>query len=188
MRPPPAKTRTVDIHREGLLLRDKSEIVPLWAGAMHYWRHAVEQWAPCLDAMKAMNLRVVDTYIPWGVHEVSKGHFDFGERGSEAARSAAEQESNARLDVARFIQMAGERGLYVIARPGPHINAELTFFGLPERVVWDEDCQARSPKGNPVVLPIVPVAFPVPSYASDAFHDQTALWFDAVGRVLAPLQ
>lgn len=167
--------RSVEIHSEGLLLRDKNEIVPLWAGAMHYWRHAPEQWAPCLDAMRAMGLRVVDTYVPWGVHEVTKGHYDFGE-------------SHARLDVAKFVQMAGERGLYVVARPGPHINAELTFFGLPERVVWDEDCQARSPKGNPVILPIVPVAFPVPSYASDAFHDQAALWFDAVGRVLGPLQ
>ena len=32
------------------------------------------------------------------------------------------------------------------------------------------------------------MAFPVPSYASDAFHDETALWFEAVGRVLSPLQ
>ena len=43
--PPPA--RTVDVHPHGLLLRDKDEVVPLWAGAMHYWRHAPEQWAPC---------------------------------------------------------------------------------------------------------------------------------------------
>jgi beta-galactosidase len=27
----------------------------------------------------------------------------------------------------------------------------------------------------------------VPSYASDAFHDEAALWFEAVGRVLSPL-
>jgi beta-galactosidase len=169
---PPAKV--VEVHPHGLLLADKGEVVPLWAGAMHYWRHSPEQWAPCLDAMRAMGIRVLDTYVPWGVHETAHGKFDFGER-------------YARLDVARFMRLAAERGLYVICRPGPHINAELTFFGLPERVVWDRECQARTPRDNPVVLPIVPQAFPVPSYASDAFHDETALWFEAVGRQLAPL-
>jgi beta-galactosidase len=172
--PPSSSKRTVEVHPHGLRLFDTGEVVPLWAGAMHYWRHAPEDWAPCLDAMKAMGLRVVDIYVPWGVHEIAQGTFDFGEH-------------YARLDVARFVELCGERGLYVILRPGPHINAELTFFGLPERVVWDPDCQARTPRDNPVILPIVPVAFPVPSYASDAFHDETALWFEAVGRELSPL-
>lgn len=170
--PPP--TKTVEVRPEGLYLRDTGEMIPLWAGAMHYWRHAPEDWGPCLDAMKAMGLRLVDTYVPWGVHETAQGSFDFGER-------------YARLDVARFIRLAAEKGMHVIARPGPHINAELTYFGLPERVVWDRECQARTPHDNPVILPLVPVAFPVPSYASDAFHDETALWFEACGRVLAPL-
>ena len=174
--PPP---RTVEVHPHGLAFPDrrgqKDGVLPLWAGAMHYWRHAPEQWGPCLDAMKAMGLRLVDTYIPWGVHEIEHGTFDFGERF-------------ARLDVARFLRLCEDRGLYVVARPGPHINAELTYFGLPERVVWDRDCQARTPRDNPVILPMLPSAFPVPSYASDAFHDETALWFEAVGRVLAPLQ
>ena len=174
-----ASARTVEVHPHGVAFLDRrggpDEVLPLWVGAMHYWRHAPEQWGPCLDAMKAMGLRIVDTYIPWGVHETAQGTFDFGE-------------SFARLDVARFMRLCAERGLYVVARPGPHINAELTWFGLPERVVWDRDCQARTPRDNPVILPIVPTAFPVPSYASDAFHDETALWFEAVGRVLAPLQ
>ena len=176
-RPPePGRQRekAVEVRPQGLWLRDRQELVPLWAGAMHYWRHAPEDWGPCLDAMKAMGLRLVDTYVPWGVHETAHGSFDFGER-------------YARLDVARFIRLAAEKGLHVIARPGPHINAELTYFGLPERVVWERECQARTPGDNPVILPLVPVAFPVPSYASDAFHDETALWFDAVGKVLSPL-
>ena len=172
---PRSGPRAVEVHEAGVLLRDRGEVVPLWAGAMHYWRHGPEQWAPCLDAMKAMGLRIVDTYVPWGVHELEQGRFDFGE-------------NHARLDVVRFLRLCSERGLYVIARPGPHINAELTFFGLPERVVWSRECQARTPKDNPVVLPLVPSSFPVPSYASDAFHDETAVWFEAVGRALAPLQ
>ncbi len=172
------EARTVDVHPHGLVFltgEKKGEVLPLWAGAMHYWRHAPEQWASCLDAMRAMGLRVVDTYIPWGVHETAHGAFDFGERFG-------------RLDVARFLRLCHERDLLVIARPGPHINAELTYFGLPERVVWDRECQARTPRDNPVILPIVPTAFPVPSYASDAFHDETLVWFEAVGRVVSSLQ
>ena len=91
-----------------------------------------------------------------------------------------------RLDVGGFIDRAAELGLFVIARPGPHINAELTNFGIPERVVWDPACQARSPEQNPVLLPMLPAAFPVPSYASNVFHDEVARYFRELGKVLAP--
>jgi beta-galactosidase len=178
--------RTVEVHPHGLVLRGVTDtVLPLWAGAMHYWRHAPEQWAPCLDAMKAMGLRIVDTYIPWGIHETGAQGDDSGSIGP---RSFDFGDRFARLDVARFLRLCAERNLYVVARPGPHINAELTYFGLPERVVWNRDFQARTPRDNPVILPMLPTAFPVPSYASDAFHDEAALWFEAVGRVLAPLQ
>ncbi len=170
----PSPKRTVTVHPDGLALEGKDSIVPLLCGAMHYWRHPPSAWGPSLDAMKAMGTRVVDTYVPWGVHELAPNHFDFGER-------------DPRLGVARFLRMAEERGLYVILRPGPHINAELSYFGLPERIVWEPSCQARSPKGNPVILPLVPAAFPVPSYASDAFHDEVTQWMEAVGRELSAL-
>lgn len=162
------------VHPDGLELPGEG-VVPLWVGSMHYWRHPASDWAPCLDAMRAMGLRMVDTYVPWGVHEQGKGDFDFGAR-------------DLRKDVARFVRTAGERGLHVVLRPGPQVNAELTYFGLPERIVWDRECQARTPKDNPVMLPIVPVAFPVPSYASDAFHDEVARWYDAVGEQLSALR
>ena len=151
-------------------------MLPLWAGAMHYWRHAPEQWAPCLDAMQRHG-------PPPRRHVRAVGRPRDG-RTARSTSASATRASTSRVSS----RLAHERGLYVIARPGPHINAELTYFGLPERVVWDRDCQARTPQDNPVILPMVPTAFPVPSYASDAFHDEAALWFDAVGRVLAPLQ
>ncbi len=150
-------------------------VLPLWAGAMHYWRHPASDWRAGLEAMRAMGLRLVDIYVPWGVHESAPGQYDFGER-------------NPSLDVARFLEIAHELDLRCVLRPGPHINAELTFFGLPERIVWDPQCQARTPGDNPVILPIVPVAFPVPSYASDVFMDETARWYQAVGKRLSRLR
>jgi beta-galactosidase len=163
----------VKLHPHGLDLGD-GKILPLRAGAMHYFRHDPADWAAGLDAIVSIKLGLVDVYVPWGQHEIEPGRFDFGER-------------NPRLDVARFLRMAEDRGLKVVLRPGPHINAELTYFGLPERVVWDKECQSRTPKNHPVMLPIPPVAFPVPSYASDAFHEETGRWFRAMGAILAPL-
>lgn len=173
----PKGQRSVEPVRAALSLAESEglprETLPLYAGAMHYWRHPPEEWGPGLDAIKSLGLRVVDTYVPWAAHELDDGTFDFGER-------------ERRLDVGRFLAMAHERGLYVIARPGPHINAELTFFGIPERVVWNAEAQARTPKGNPVMLPMLPLSFPVPSYASETFHEETRRWFEAVAPVLAP--
>src|SRR5258708_9040007 len=118
------------------------EVLPLWAGAMHYWRHPAHEWRAGLEAMRAMGLRLLDTYVPWGVHETGPGAFDFGTR-------------DPRLDVASFLRIAHEVGLRCVLRPGPHINAELTFFWVPERIVWNAECQARAPGGHPAVPPMV---------------------------------
>jgi beta-galactosidase len=142
---------------------------------MHYWRHPAEEWRAGLEAMRAMGLRLLDTYVPWGVHEKPNGDLDFGS-------------GDRRLDIQSFLTIAHDVGLRCVLRPGPHINAELTFFGLPERIVWTPDCQARTPGGHPVVLPMVPVAFPVPSYASASFLEETARWYQAVGRAVSHLR
>lgn len=163
------------LHPHGVRLSQSGAVVPLVCGTMHYWRLEPSSWARGLDAMRAMGMRIVDTYVPWGAHEVAPHHFDFGE-------------TRARLDVARFLKLIHERDMLAIVRPGPHINAEMTYFGLPERVVWDSACQAKTPKGNPVMLPMVPVAFPVPSYASEAFHEEVETWFEACIPILAPMR
>jgi len=119
-------------------------------------------------------MRFVDTYVPWSVHEVAPGVLELGA-------------TDPQRDVVAFLKLAHELGLYAIVRPGPHINAELTLFGIPERVVWDPACQARTPQQNPVILPMLPQAFPVPSYASEVFLDETTRYYRAIGKALAPL-
>jgi beta-galactosidase len=78
--------------------------VPLYAGSVHYWRLDPRDWRACLEATKALGARLVDLYIPWGVHETGPGQFDFGR-------------TDARRDVASFLRIAHEVGLYAIARP-----------------------------------------------------------------------
>src|SRR3984957_3282081 len=87
----------VRLHPHGLNLGD-GQVLPLWAGAMHYWRHPRGEWRAGLEAMRAMGLRVVDTYVPWAVHEKGPGEYDFGA-------------DTPRLDVAGFLELAHELGL-----------------------------------------------------------------------------
>ncbi len=158
--------------REGVLLGD--QLVPLLSGAIHYFRLEPDSWRACLEAMRDMGCTVVDVYVPWSVHEAADGTLDFGQR-------------DARLDVARFLRIAQEVGLYALVRPGPHINGELSGFGLPERVLWDRECQARSPSGEAVILPMPPQAFPVPSYASRKLLHEACAWLHSAAAVLGPL-
>ncbi|MBW2532276.1 MAG: beta-galactosidase [Deltaproteobacteria bacterium] len=155
-------------------LRLGADLLPLYAGAVHYWRLSPEDWHPCLKAVRDLGLGLVDLYVPWGVHERAPGVLELGAQ-------------DRRLHVVRFLEQAHALGLYAIVRPGPHINAELTDFGVPERVLWDRECQARGPAGRAVMLPVPPLAFPVPSHASRAYLDEACRYLERIGAELAPL-
>lgn len=146
--------------------------LPLHSGSVHYWRLDPAVWKRCLSEVKNLGLPMVEVYIPWAVHELSEGEFDFGQ-------------IDPRKDVGKFFDLAAEVGLQVFARPGPHINAELTHFGIPERVIYQKDCQAISPRGNPVILSFPPLMFPVPSYASRAYRNEVDRWYKAVAPILS---
>lgn len=157
----------------GRALRVGDRDVPLYSGAMHYWRLEREAWRPGLEQLRDLGLSIVETYVPWQVHEIAPGEHDFGT-------------TDPRKDIGAFIDLAAELDLLVFARPGPHINAEMTYFGLPERIVYDRACQARSPRQSPVIQGFPPVMFPVPSYASEVFLEEVGRWYDAIGEILAP--
>lgn len=162
----------VRLTRAGVLLGERE--VPLLSGSVHYFRLEPASWRRALQAVRDMGCTLIDVYVPWSVHERADGTLDFGEE-------------NPALDVKAFLGLAHELGLYALLRPGPHINAELSGFGLPERVLWDETCQARSAGGEPVILPMPPQAFPVPSYASRALLDQACAWLRRVASELGAL-
>ena len=147
-------------------------LVPLVSGAVHYWRCDRERWGAVLDAVVDLGFDVVETYVPWSVHACGPDAFDF----------------SGNLDIVAFLRMAETRGLKAVVRPGPTINAELPDFGFPEEVLWDPDCQARTPWGTPVLVPSRSAAFPAPSYASPQFRAAVDGWYDVVVPLLAALQ
>ncbi|HEX3762495.1 MAG TPA: beta-galactosidase [Kofleriaceae bacterium] len=149
---------------------DPERRVAFHAGAMHYWRVDPAHWARCLRAIHGLGLTLVETYVPWRVHEPRPG----------------EQAWDRERDLARFLEAAHAAGLGVVLRPGPHINAELTSFGMPDHVLADPACQARTAAGTPVWLPSPPRAWPVPSYASSVFRARVHAWYARVAEVVAP--
>jgi beta-galactosidase len=144
--------------------------LPFYAGAMHYWRVDPRRWEACLAQIHALGLTIVETYVPWRVHEPEPGAWSW----------------TGQHDLARFLELARAAGLSVVLRPGPHVNAELTCFGMPDHVVADPAVQARTARGTPAFLPSPPRAWPVPSYASEAFRARVRAWYAAVAEVVRP--
>ena len=89
--------------------------IQLISGEIHYPRIAPEYWRQRLKMAKACGLNAITTYVFWNMHEPEKGKWDF--KGAN--------------DVARFVKIAQEEGLYVILRPGPYVCAEWDFGGYP---------------------------------------------------------
>jgi beta-galactosidase len=143
----------------------------LFSGSFQYWRVEPELWAPILDRVKGMGFSIIETYIPWSVHEVAPREFDFGS-------------SDRHRDIRRFLDVCHGAGVKVLARPGPHINAEMTYFGYPARLFAEEDLLARCADGSPVVLPAPPRMFPLPCYHHPRFRSEVRTWLEALAGEL----
>ncbi|TRY20297.1 glycosyl hydrolase family 35 [Tessaracoccus rhinocerotis] len=93
------------------------ERLQIWSGELHHWRVPSEDgWRDVLQKLRASGYNAVSLYFFWGMHQsVEGGEFDF----------------SAPHNIDRLLEMAAEEGLYVIARPGPYVNAEISMGGLP---------------------------------------------------------
>ena len=111
---------------ESFLLDGKPFVIR--SGEMHYPRVPREYWRDRMRKMRAMGLNTICTYIFWNLHEPRPGQFDF----------------SGNLDIAAFVRMAQEEGLWVIVRPGPYICTEWDFGGLPSWLLATPDMKVRS--------------------------------------------
>ena len=89
--------------------------VLLWAGEFDSYRlPSPSLWIDRLEEMKAAGFNAVSIYLDWDYHSSAPGVYDF---------------SGVR-DINQLFNDAQRVGLYVIARPGPYINAETDAGGL----------------------------------------------------------
>jgi beta-galactosidase len=83
------------------------------SGELHYPRIPKEAWRQRMQMEKAMGLNTIGTYVFWNVHEPEKGKYDFSGNN----------------DIAAFVKIAQEEGLWVVLRPSPYVCAEWEFGG-----------------------------------------------------------
>lgn len=123
----------------------------LICGEMHYPRIPHEYWRDRMKRAKAMGINTISTYVFWNYHERQPGDFDF----------------EGQADLARFVRIAQEEGLYVILRPGPYVCAEWDFGGYPYWLQKNKEMIYRS--------------------NDEAFLAACERYIDRLGKELAPL-
>ncbi|MBV5313347.1 MAG: beta-galactosidase [Prolixibacteraceae bacterium] len=98
------------------------------SGEMHPARIPVEYWRHRIQMAKAMGCNTIAAYIFWNYHEVEPGVFDF-QTGNH--------------NIAQFIRIVQEEGMFLMLRPGPYVCAEWDFGGLPSYLLSIPDIKVR---------------------------------------------
>ena len=101
--------------------------------------------------MADAGLNAVDVYYPWSYHAERPGELDFA----------------GLRDVEHLHDLIERAGLYLIARPGPYVCAELDFGGLPAWLLRDESVTPRCRTREGYLY-------------SRAYLDQVRGWFEAI--------
>ncbi|HSU97558.1 MAG TPA: beta-galactosidase family protein, partial [Gemmatimonadaceae bacterium] len=120
-------THSFQIAKGAFLLDGKP--LQIVSGELHYARIPREYWRHRLRMARAMGLNTIATYVFWNYHEVRPGVFDF---------------HTGNRDLAEFVRIAQQEGLWVILRPGPYVCAEWDFGGLPSYLLKTPGMTVRS--------------------------------------------
>jgi beta-galactosidase len=138
------------------------------AGEFHYYRTPKDQWRPRLDLLKAAGFNTLATYIPWLWHQLDEDVTDI------------DGHSHPMRDLAGYLDLATEMGLFIIARPGPYIMAETINEGIPPWV-FSKYPQVAFVSQDRKVQNIV-------SYLHPDFLACVKKWYKAIFEILTPRQ
>ena len=103
----------IQLNENGIQINGSSRI--LLASSLFYFRIPDKRWDQRMKLLKAAGYNTIDVYFPWNYHETSTNIWDFSDN----------------RDVERFLKLAKENGLFVIARPGPYICSEWDGGAIP---------------------------------------------------------
>ncbi|KAJ8115873.1 hypothetical protein ONZ43_g4566 [Nemania bipapillata] len=94
----------------------RGERIMFYSAEFHPWRLPVPGlWLDVFQKIKALGYNGVSFYVNWALLEGSPGHF--------SAEGVFAYEP--------FFDAASKAGIYLFARPGPYINAEVSGGGYP---------------------------------------------------------
>lgn len=98
------------------------------SGEMHPARIPREYWQHRIRMAKAMGCNTIAVYVFWNYLESAPGHFDL---------------TTGNHDIAAFIRLCKEEGMWVLLRPGPYVCAEWDWGGLPSYLLKIPDIKVR---------------------------------------------
>ncbi|WP_114781778.1 beta-galactosidase [Botryobacter ruber] len=146
-----AKPGTFEVGNKEFMLNGKPFVIR--AAELHYPRIPKEYWDHRIKLSKAMGMNTVCIYLFWNLHEQQEGQYNF--KGQN--------------DVAAFVKLVQDNGMYCIVRPGPYACAEWDMGGLPWWLLKKQDVQVRTSK-------------------DEYYLDRSRKYLKEVGKQLAPLQ
>ena len=125
------ETMEITFDKYSLMVDGKRTFIK--SGAFHYFRTPGEKMArDRFFKMKACGYNTVDIYFNWNYHSQKEGEYDF----------------SGIKDVRKVLHSSKDAGLFVIARPGPFINAEVNAGGLPFWLLQKESVIPRNRIGT----------------------------------------
>ncbi|KAJ5166752.1 uncharacterized protein N7482_005533 [Penicillium canariense] len=109
-------TRIVEVTWDKHSLFVRGERIMVFSGEFHPFRLPVpDLWLDIFEKIKSMGFTGVSFYVDWGLVEGNPGHVS----------------TDGIWNLEEFFDAAVQAGLYLIARPGPYINAETSAGGIP---------------------------------------------------------
>lgn len=98
-------------------------------GEIHPQRIPREYWDHRIKMCKAMGLNTIAFYTMWNDFEQPDGSFDF---------------KTGNRDIAAFLKLCQDNGMWVLFRPGPYVCGEWDFGGLPAYLLKEKDAKIRT--------------------------------------------
>ena len=114
------------LSKSGFLLDGKP--FQIISGEMHPARIPKAYWEHRIQMAKAMGCNTIAAYIFWNYHEQKEGIFHF---------------TTENRNIADFIKICQQEGMWVLLRPGPYVCAEWDFGGLPPYLLKYPDIKVR---------------------------------------------
>lgn len=161
---------------------------PIYGGELQYFRMSPEKIPTRLELCQRAAYTVIQTYVPWNVHEFFPGIYDFTGRThpvlpndhhidpteyEDPVRNIPSGGIDGRLGILcntnlqGFLELCQKMGFYVILRPGPNISDEWRNGGLPDWFLESApvDMFEYGPDGSPLT-PGAPWSSPPESSAA----------------------
>lgn len=99
------------------------------SGELHPARIPEEYWKHRISMVKALGCNTISVYVFWNFHESEEGVFDF---------------TTGNHNLAEFLKIAQDEGMWVLLRPGPYVCAEWDLGGIPPYLLRIPDIKLRS--------------------------------------------